>query len=206
MNKITTILDIRQSAGSGGGTENVIINAAVSISPDRFRTMVAYLRNNKDNLSPIAKRMRENKIEYYEFPGTRFFDIRQINKLLKLIKQNNVDILHAHDAKSDLYGYILKRICPGITFISTAHGWINNTFSGRIYNCVHKYILKKSDRVIAVSDSVKEILKSSGIKKLELVHNGIDTDLWKRSNRRSARQNTNAEEPFKIGFVGRISR
>jgi len=50
------------------------------------------------------------------------FDLRAIRSLVKLIKSNDIDILHSHGYKSDILGVIAAKIA-GIRCISTPHGF-----------------------------------------------------------------------------------
>lgn len=198
----TSILYLRQAAGRGGGADRVILNTAGRLNPERFRVHLAYLRNRGNNISQILQELSAHGIESTELAGRRLFDLGQFRSLLGLIRERDVRLLHCHDPKSDVYGRLVKFFLPEIKVVSTLHGWIEGSKKSYLYNRLDRWALRKFEAVIAVSQHNAGVASASGIGRIEVMHNAIDTELWKRSNIQRAGE---PSEPFVIGFVGRLS-
>lgn len=202
MSEKITILYLRHSSGGGGGADTVILNLAAHIDTNQFLVIVVYLRNFKEDISLISEQSKEKGITFFEFPGIRFFDIKQFLNIVELVKKYNIKIVHCHDPKSDVYGFLLKVFLPKLRLVGTIHGWIQRRMRSVLYIKIAKFLLRRFDAVIAVSQDLEQDAKRDGIKNTYLIHNAIDTNLWKRREDVSK----SAKSPFVVGFIGRISR
>jgi glycosyltransferase involved in cell wall biosynthesis len=201
------ILHLRHSEGAGGGPETGISNSASFIDSDKFSPIVVYLRKPKEDISPISDRLRQRKINYFEFPGMRFFSLNQFLNIVKLIRRYQVHIIHCHDPKTDFYGYLLKFLFPKLIFISTIHGWIERSYKGTFYNRLDRYVLRSFTVVIAVSQNIEQVARKHRITNTHLIHNAIDINKWQPMKQDCSSEGlTKDSRPFSIGFVGRISK
>jgi glycosyltransferase involved in cell wall biosynthesis len=207
MSEKIAVLHLRHSSGGGGGADTVIINTALFLNPSRFSMIVVFLRKYSDNLIPVIERLKRSGVNYFDFPGSMLFDIRQFMNIANLIKRQNVRILHCHDPKTDFYGYLLKSIFPKLQLVSTIHGWIARRLRSLLYLKVDRLALKKCDAVIAVSEDIRQSAEKYGIWRPILVKNGIDLNAWVPGRGKGLSDFSNQQAgSFKIGFVGRISR
>lgn len=204
------VLHLRASSDSGGGPEKTIYNTGRYIDRTRFLYMIAYLKKKGSDLSVIEKQAGEAGLQYLEFSGRRFVDIRQLRNIVTFVKQQGVSVLHCHDPKTDLYGVLIKPLVPGIRLVSTMHGWIERSWKSPAYNRLDFWALRFFDRVIAVSGHTERLAHERGIKKTALIHNAIDLNAW---NPRSPAPSLPSPEllpsptdAFVIGYIGRISR
>lgn len=200
------LLYLRHSSGGGGGADTVIINTALFLNSSRFSLIIAYLSKYSDNPISVIERLKSSGVNYFDFPGSMLFDIRQFMNIVSLIKKYKVRIIHCHDPKTDFYGYILKYIFPELRFVSTIHGWIARRLRSFLYLKIDRFALKKCDAVIAVSEHIQKSANEYGIRRTFLVHNGIDLAAWTPGREESSSELSNQPmRSFKIGFVGRIS-
>lgn len=95
------------------------------------------------------------------------------SKILKIIKKYDIDIIHSHYIlPSGLLGVFGKFFTKRKLIIS-AHGSDVNILMKKKYGrCICKYVLKKSDCLIANGKSVAEDL--SRYNRVEIVYNGVD--------------------------------
>jgi glycosyltransferase involved in cell wall biosynthesis len=193
------VLYLRQSSGGGGGADTVILNTALLLDSSRFFLIIAYLSKYDQTLTFTSK-LKETGVTFFEFPGIKIFDMRQFTSIVKLVKKYDVRIVHCHDFKADVYGYLLKVLFPGIRFVSTIHGWIARRLRSLLYIKIDRAVLKKCDAVIAVSQNIEQTAKGYGIQKLHLIQNSIRLDRWKPG------ESTKSPGHFRIGFIGRISK
>lgn len=196
----TSVLYMRQAAGGGGGADTMIANSVSLLKQTPFTIILAYLRKHTENINAVYKTLDERGIQYIDLPGTSIFDIRQFMKIVRIIKQYDVRIVHCHDPKCDMYGYILHILFPKIKFVSTLHGWIAKRTRSKLYVALDKFIVRSFDAVIAVSDQILETAGNHGIGNLHVVKNSIDVTKWHRDRGRPGNPNQS-----RIGFAGRLS-
>jgi glycosyltransferase involved in cell wall biosynthesis len=199
------ILHLRQTEGGGGGADRVIAGLCGVVDRERFPFHVALLRLKTKDVSPLLREMSERGIPVSEFPGGRVLDLGQLRSLGRFIRDRKVRLLHSHDPKSDLVARLLALFHPGLKTLSTLHGWIGGTRKSDFYVWLDLAALKGFDRVIAVSNRNAEIARRAGVRRVEVVHNGIDTDWWKTDDA-SDRLCDGGASPLTVGFVGRLSR
>lgn len=107
-------------------------------------------------------------------------DIPAIYHLVRYIKSNSFDLIHAHSSKAGAIGRISAFLCK-IPCVYTPHGWAFNMDVGKlhkmIYVFIEKLLAKLCCRIIAVSEFEKNIALKYSIArkdKINLIFNGID--------------------------------
>lgn len=117
-------------------------------------------------------------------------------KLKKFYKKFAPDLIHSHVFSADLAAYLLVR--KKTRWISTQHN-VEFAASG-FRKFIWKRILKKADKVIAVSENVKkyneEIFKLSDIK---LIRNGVEIDKWLKVSK-----NNLSDDILHLATIGRL--
>lgn len=117
------------------------------------------------------------------------------------------DVIHTHGYRPDiLAGTVARR--QAIPIVSTAHGFIGNSWKGKLYEWLERRSLRRFDGVAAVSRPLLQMLERSGVPagRLHLIRNG-----WGGGatllDRTAARQQLGVSPAgFRVGCVGRISR
>ncbi len=136
---------------------------------------------------------------------------------LKLAKQSGAKVfLTAHDVMLFHYGKLVEFIdphnisqCDGFDYHVSAWQQIKR-FKRRynpFRNLIIRHYLKYVDTIFAVSAALKDALNQNGIKKVEVLHNGIDIDSW--GSGRSVdefRHKHNLLDKKVILFGGRITK
>lgn len=127
--------------------------------------------------------------------------IKTIIKLKKIIKNNDIKIIHTHGVPSNLVGLILKNL-TGVKQIATIHSDLNFDFSGikkNMYLTLEKFVLPRIDKVICVSNELKSKIQDrcSNIECI-VINNGVK----KGSNNR---MNT-VDEKINFLLVGRLTK
>lgn len=84
---------------------------------------------------------------------------------------------------------------------------VSNLKNKNIISFLHKieiFLYKSANSIVAVTNSFKENLISRGIKhdKIEVVTNGVDTDLFKHQIDRSLIDQLNLKNKFVVGYIG----
>jgi glycosyltransferase involved in cell wall biosynthesis len=93
---------------------------------------------------------------------------------LKLIRQEGVSLIHAHEFSAILYGWIVARLA-GVPFVGTIHG--KNYFWEKLRRRLAYRIISRSGRLVAVSDDLKRFVMSAvGLPEaqIQVIYNGIE--------------------------------
>jgi len=138
----------------------------------------------------------------------RLFDLKIIHQLLQLIKKRDIDVIHSHDVKSNFYGLIAAKITK-TPIISTVHGWISNSYKQKIYIYIDRILKKFFNKVIIVSQSQLNILRTHGVseKNISYVPNSVSlSDFGNKNSSGLFRKELNlTPKNLLIGNIGRLS-
>jgi glycosyltransferase involved in cell wall biosynthesis len=203
------VLELRSVRGTGGGPEKTILQGAARSDPARVAVTVCYIRDVRDRVFAIGDRARALGVDYVEPIERGSFDLRILAELTTLVSSRAIDIVHAHDYKTDVLTRVLARRTGAIP-LSTAHGWTGHSVRERwIYYPFDKWLLARYPQVIAVSSDVRNELLRHGARedRVTVVLNGIDADRFRRNpgRRLVARQSLGlAPDEIAIVAVGRL--
>lgn len=202
------VLELRSVRGTGGGPEKTILLGAAQADPRRFAVTVCYLRDRRDRVFTIDRRARELGINYVEVEERHSFDPRVWPALKRLVQERGIDIVHAHDYKTDLLAYLLAR-SQGVIPMATVHNWAGVSWRERIYYWFDRRLLTRFPRLVAVSAKVRQQLEQAGTPpgRIQLIPNGIDTTVYRRDPGRVAAARSSlglAPNDVVLGSVGRI--
>jgi glycosyltransferase involved in cell wall biosynthesis len=131
--------------------------------------------------------------------------------LKRLVAEARIDIVHAHEYKTDLLAWLLARR-TGIAPLSTAHGWTGQSARERlVYYPADKRLLARFPRVIAVSTEIRDELVRHGARpdRITVILNAIDPSQFRRvadKHRLPRTQLGIAPDEVVAGAVGRLER
>ena len=176
---------------------------------------------HKEEIKPIClsfsdgemiNRLTQMGINCHIINTKRPFDITVQNKIIKLIKDEDIEIVHAHGSRaaSNLIYPIIKTKLP---FIYTVHGWSfhddQSFLIKKIRSWSEKLICHYANQVICVSQSNSETGRITfGLKDAIVIENGVNLD---RFNPHSQYTNLREEfgfssSDFVIGFIARCTK
>jgi glycosyltransferase involved in cell wall biosynthesis len=203
------ILELRSVRGTGGGPEKTILLGAAGADVERFAVTVCYVRDARDEVFGIGARANALAVDYVEVRERHSFDRSIWSALVSIVRRRQIDIVHAHDYKTDFLALALAR-ATGAIALSTVHGWIHDSWKERwIYYPADKWMLRRFPRVIAVSGVIRDTLIESGVEasRITTLLNGIDPAKFRREQRdvAAARRELGIEPgDLAIGAVGRL--
>src|SRR5262245_16942282 len=116
------ILELRSVRGTGGGPEKTILLGALMSDPRQYHVTVCYLRDRRDDIFGVDHRAAQAGVDYVEVTEKHSFDPGVWPQLRRLIRERAIDIIHAHDYKTNLLALLLSRV-TGAAALSTVHGW-----------------------------------------------------------------------------------
>lgn len=172
--KILHLIDTATVSGPG----KTIINSCRFADPERFEKHVAAFSHAGRNqyLAYVRERgivSHELCERYWWLPGI-LSHAAVVFALRSLLRKEQFDLLHAHGFKSDVLGFFATRGL-NIRMVTTQHGFICNTIAARLYNWLAIAVSKRMDRVVAVSEKMRDRLVASGVpeSKIRVIHNAI---------------------------------
>jgi len=204
------ILELRSAHGTGGGPEKTIMTGAARTDRSRYAITVCYLRDRRDTAFTLDQTARRLELDYVEVQERHSFDAGIWPALRALVRARGIDIVHAHDYKSDLFAWLLAR-AEGIIPMATAHGWSGTSLKERrIYYPADRLVMRALPLVVAVSGAIRARLEASGVRgdRIVTVLNGVDTATFHRDPGRVADARSRFGLPagaMVMGGVGRLS-
>lgn len=159
-----------------------------------IRDIALYQTKKGDNVSIITTASEEteycnyteyidcfnkNNVKCYKIDSTFkrdiYLNLNVANQVKKIIVDEKIDIIHAHAAVPSMIGIIarsgLKKYIP---IIQTMHGWGTN--KKKEQENMDITILNSVDKVVAVSESDKNLLIEKGVNhnKIITIYNGVE--------------------------------
>ncbi len=180
---------------SYGGVETIIYALIEGYISEKYQLSYYFLRD-------LKKKQHIEQENVYIKNFSKFSLVRPLFDLIRVIKEDNVSIIHTHHKKGFYLGCIISLLNKKIKFIHHEHGDV--LVNGVIYKFALRLISKKISRVVCVSPYVYEkTIKVVGEKnkdKIVALNNFIDVDdSIQMENRPFDKSN------LKIGFIGRLS-
>jgi len=175
------VLELRSVRGTGGGPEKTILLSAAQHRPSAAAVTVCYIRDDRDDRFHIDQTARALGVRYVEIRERHSFDWRIWRSLTDLIDRDGIQIIHAHDYKTDLLAYLLAKRTRTVA-MATAHGWSGDSRKERAYYRMDKTLLARLPLVIAVSEPIRRTLIAHGASpdRVRRIRNGIDHTAFRR--------------------------
>lgn len=205
------LLELRNTYKWGGGPDKTILLSAARHDQSRVSATLAYVRDARDREFKIADQARALGLTFYEIEERSKFDISVLRTIRDIIIHHDINLIHSHDYKSDLFAYLVRWLLRRrhICLLSTAHGWALLSARGEIYRRLDQFLLRRFDHVLTVSHATKKGLVSAGISpaSISVLHNAIDPEAWSPLEVDSiTREDLLSEPRFPVvGYVGRIT-
>jgi len=164
------------------GPINVLYGILENIDRQQFEPTIITL---SDEPKDSRKKDFEDvlKVPVYQIGKSRLRDIAFIRgRLVKCFKELDVDIIHSHCFRPDLF---LSWINTSVPKMSTLHQDSFTSFKikygnivGKVLSHEHFSALKKFNAVVSCSKSIQDISKKHGLDTI-VIHNGINIDRFK---------------------------
>jgi len=136
------------------------------------------------------------KATYFPLPLNKRrpdLQLAHIFKLVRIIKQNKIMVVHTHSRITSKLSYVAARLC-GIPILYTAHGHHHVHLSKKIFPAFGDYAL-------AICENVKEQIIQDlkwDPEKMEILRNGVDSNVFNDAFA------THPERPV-VSIIGRLS-
>lgn len=217
---VTRVMDLRGTYKGGGGPDKTVLNSAAQHDPERVYVLVTYLRQPLDTEFQIPEMAHRLGINYVDVVDGKTVDWSCLKQLRTLLRTHGLTLVHAHDDKTLLYGWLLKLLTPGLEIMYTCHShavhcrgdfagfreFLTFTLRQKMQISLMKRYCKP---IITVSHNTKQRLVDNGFADhdVTVLHNGIDVTAWQRDAARPVLREEIGIPPgrFLVGTVARIT-
>jgi len=195
---------VLQLISSGGyyGAENMLLNLCASQEQSECQNSLLLFYNVHVPNVEFYERARRQGISVRMVHCKGRADWRAVRQIEEYIQEDEVDLVHTHGYKADLYGYLAAWRCHKAV-VATCHNWVGGTAALGIYNQLDRMVLKKFNALAAVSDTVAQRLRAFGVsaEKIKTIANGIDVKVFERAEPQPLLR---AEGSTVVGVVARL--
>ena len=177
-------LRVLQLISSGGyyGAENMLLNLCASQEAAGCRHSLLLFYNVHAPNVELYERARRRGITVRMVHCKGRADWRAVREIREYIAQDQIDLVHTHGYKADLYGYLAARGMEK-PIVATCHNWVGGTAALGIYNRLDRMVLKRFNAIAAVSDAVRKRLLQCGIAPdaIKTIANGIEVEAFRNA-------------------------
>lgn len=189
------VLHTRVVTGTGGGPEKTILNSPRFLKPFGIDSACLFMRPPGDpGFLTLEAKAAASGAEIIGVDDTGPFDRNVVKQCIRVCRERNVDIWHAHDYKSNALGLLVKQF-HDMQLVTTTHGWVRFTKKTPLYYWIDRVSMKRYGQVVCVSKDLEERCQGFGIPehKLSLIDNAIVVDDYDPTP-------ASAEERRRFGF------
>jgi len=128
-------------------------------------------------------------------------DLALVLKLKKIVEENNIKVIHTHQAVDGLHAYLTK-IFTNVKTVMSFHGHVPSKKD----DLVLKFLIPRMNANIAVSKKflkrLKEEFNIKNDKNFKVIYNGIDTKKFYRTERSFRTELGLSDSDILLGMVG----
>lgn len=166
------ILFLTVQLGKIGGSERVIYDLVSNLDREIFNPHVAWLVGHD-----VLKDFKKLDISLHYIPKIRKFDLKALNNIDMLIKDNCIQIVNAHHFMPMFYAYYGCKVANNIKLFYTEHSqWEVERITGK-WLYLGKLIFNKLDGIIGVNKEVSYDIQSKfnlNSNKIRYIKNGVN--------------------------------
>lgn len=162
-----------------GGIERLLEQLALHTSKE---TKLHFFTYETPVLGGIGKAIQDQGFPVFTYKKSAGRDWNLVKELIRVVKDNKIDVIHTHDFGPTEYAVILKMRFPKLRLVHTQH-----TMHHFIIKPQYRYFFQFASyfyhQIIGVSDFVKSsIVENCPLVKLSVlcvIPNGVDTEKFK---------------------------
>jgi glycosyltransferase involved in cell wall biosynthesis len=186
-----------------GGAEQVVISLAKGLDRNKFKPFVCCLNDE----GRFAEEVKKEGIQVIALNKAKGIDFSLISKMVRVIKENNIQIIHTHLWGANFWGRFAASAAK-VPVVVTEHNV--DVWKSSLHFMIDRFLFRKTDCFIAVSETVRNFYAQKlGIEKEEIrvVYNGVDTTMSQGHNvtRSQVKASLGVKEDEKvIAVIGRL--
>ncbi|MFS4448799.1 glycosyltransferase [Maribacter sp. 2307UL18-2] len=159
-----------------GGAEKLVVETSLKFIEEGHQVSILLLKSYD---TPLSRQLEKNKqISIFSLGSdTNIYHPSCVFKIAKHLKRYEYDVIHAHLFPPFYWVALSKYASKKSVFIHTEHNTDNRRMSSAFYKPIERFMYKKYDCHIAISETVLENMKrhiSSKKVPIELIFNGVN--------------------------------
>lgn len=163
-----------------GGSERQAVQLTRLLYEDKTCNLFLAVLKNEGVLREEVERIGFTDIP--EFPLTSFYDfnfLKQLQKCVRFLRENKIDIVHTHDFYTNVFGISAARLANVKVKIASKRE--TSGMRSKAQKVIEKRIFGFADSIIANAKAVESHLIEEGVsaKKIRVIYNGLDLDRLK---------------------------
>lgn len=171
--KIRVLQAIRQ--GMVGGGESHVLSLVNALDKDLFEPVVLSFTDG-----PMITRLQEMGIRHYVIPSLRPFDVSCWMQVKSLIREEEIDIVHAHGSRAASNLFLPAKL-SGRPLLYTIHGWSFHDDQPYLQKQLRVWSEMLLTRGTRANISVSASNRDTGVKhfpgfRSTVINNGIDLE------------------------------
>jgi glycosyltransferase involved in cell wall biosynthesis len=190
------------------GADNALIELSKQMRRTTFSPTVGVFKNLRIPHLEVAEVAKRYDLPVLIFPCRGKLDIRTILSIRNFLRTQKIGIVHSHGYKSNFYA-LTASFGKNLSLVTTCHSWLGEDLKMKLYARLDKSLLNRFDKVVAVSDTLKQEILNHNISSTRVltIHNGIDVDRFNSRKRPDTlKREFGIDHKCRIiGTVGRLS-
>lgn len=166
-----------------GGSERLVFNLVLNIDRSIFNPSIAWFFGDR-----ILKEFKDLDVPLYHIPKAKRIDFSAMEKLGRIIRDNNIHIVNAHHFMSVVYAFYGSKIRNHAKLIYTEHSeWEIEKISLK-WRIAGTYFLKRADAAVGVSTAVARQIKKkfkTTDSRTFTIQNGVDLEVFGNSDEKT---------------------
>lgn len=170
------ILHYINNLGSGGAEK--LLSDILPLMKEKGYEVELMIANSKANVGKFEKTIQDSGIKIINL-NTSFYNPLQVFKVLKYIKKNKIDIVHAHLFPTQYWlAFASIFLKSNVKLIKTEHSVYNERKGYAILRPIERFIYSRYVKIIAITEEVKlnlaNWLKGDLESEITIIHNGVN--------------------------------
>jgi glycosyltransferase involved in cell wall biosynthesis len=188
------------------GAEKWILSLVGNIDASAVVSELAVIRERGEPELKLTNEFRSLGLEVHEIDAGGRFDLSVIGKLVRLLRERRIDVLHTHGYKPDILGVIAARRA-GVRRICTTHGFENaKDLKLQFYIWLGCQSFRFFDKVVSLSERLRSDVLRYGVseERTQIITSGIDLRPMKPFIREREPGHYHDPDSLTIGFIGQM--
>jgi glycosyltransferase involved in cell wall biosynthesis len=197
------VLSLIDRVQLSGGAERLVVELASRVDRSRFTPFVCATRSGSDPL--VLEQLEAAGVATHDLARKRTLEPRAWSQLVRLLRRERIDILHAHGFGSNAWGTVLGRLARVPVLVAHEHTWSFEGSAGRRF-VDREVIARLADVFLAVSDEDRrKMIELEGIdpSRIQVLANGVPTPTVRAGADVRADLGIDRDAPM-IGSVGNL--
>jgi glycosyltransferase involved in cell wall biosynthesis len=191
---------------SAGGAELQLLTLCRELKKRGVEVTVACLREKVKDSRLLRADFEKEGIRVVNLAADSRYDVAFPFRVNRLLGEEKPDLLHTHLPRADLAGAFAHWRTPAVPWIASVHGIYETHWSGSSTMPLVRRAWRRADRVVAISNAVREWLvhrQHVPPAKVAVVHYGIDLAPFLNGRDDFRKEWSLGEDPV-IGTIGRL--